>query len=96
MDSDRNYEIIQNIELPDDDNEQYLLKFQYAARTNKVDTSGVKVFWNNLLIANIRGQDDEIHDVAIHVKKNFGLNQLRLLGSGNSDSFGMTMDNFVL
>jgi hypothetical protein len=54
------------------------------------------IYWNNLLVGSIDPSDYNIHTFAAKVVPKSGTNNLTIIGSGISDSFGLTIDDVRL
>jgi hypothetical protein len=76
----------------------YTLQFEYACRKNiKFESCQGKAFWNGNEVANVVPVDHKRHVKTAQVEVQAGEeNVLRFEGSGEHDSFGLTIDNVKL
>ena len=73
---------------------KFLLSFDYACRTG-VCLSSCKgqVMWNGQVIYSINPCDHAVHNYKVWVYVKTGQNKLQFQGAGQSDSYGLTIDN---
>lgn len=76
---------------------RYNLKFQYACRKNiAFDSCQGKILWNGREVYEVVPTDHKVHGVHLIVSSKHGENSLQVQGTGKSDSYGLTLDNFEL
>ncbi len=75
----------------------FTLTINYAARQgHQFETCGMAVVWNGVKIRDIFPQNYSVSTFKTEVKADVGENTLNIFGLGNSDGFGMTIDNVRL
>lgn len=82
---------------PTQQTNKFHLSFQWACRKNVPFAScqGV-VVWNDVIILSVNPSDYAIHTENLVVYVQQGQNKLQFEGAGQSNSYGLTIDNVIL
>ena len=103
LDGNTNFEMTQTIifddryQVVDPIAPSLVLTFKYACREGVAfESCKGKVYWNNAIVYEIVPTDYRVHDVTVTFNAQWGSNSLSFEGSGNSDSYGVTIDKVTL
>jgi len=103
LDSSSNYALVQTVtlddrlDIPRPLNNNFNLSFEFAAREGVgLDSNKGEIYWNGNLIYSINPSDYGRYKVNLQVQAVPGRNSIRVKGTGKSDSYGLTVDNFSL
>lgn len=94
LDARRNYAVFQKVTLTEI--KKCKLEFKWAARSVALTTNGFKLLWNGELVEAINPPDYKIHDYSVELQGKVGDNEVRFVGTNESNSYGTTIDKVVL